>query len=1228
MRHNCHVCHDRLLNYKDYLCCSLCNKFSHSKCNGLSKTDASLIMHDNTLLSEWSCKLCTTSSPLPINEHMPVNSDTDPITSKKCHCCNNLLGKRYSLCDYCDKRVHNRCFKHHFGCISCKNDIFPRDTDIFSGPMNDLVFDPFNPEHAFNSIGEDTSSDSELLLALSKNLNKCKYTTIDHLSSKQDEFSILSLNIRSLKSNFDKLKDSEDILSLKFDIICLQETNIDPLSLFNPQFYDLKGFHSPLLQRPVRNSGKGGGLAIYLNKKFETDYLKVVPDLCDHSSTETGEFLFAELKTDKKSKNIVIGNFYRSPSHRPDQFCEHLNNIFESMSEQNKNKNIILLGDANIDLLTHDTFKPAQDLINVISRNGLIPVISRPTHVSDTYATLIDHIYTNCIANFRNSGIITDPFADHLGIFVKISLGKKTPSIKQPTHYTYTDYSQDNIESFKNIISNTDWTPVRNTSDPNDKYHMLHTIFSAQYNKTFPTTRRKCNNRKAEGKPWIMPWLQEACDRKNKLYNKFIDHPSTENKAAYTKMKKWVEKQLYKRKKNYYSSQIEKYTSNAKKQWKIINEVISNTKPRNKINKLNLGNQIISDSKNIAESFNTYFCSIAGKLKSEIPLSNHKLLPNFKQVHNSIFLKPCTESEISDLVKQLKNTSTSDFNSAVIKQVFLNTSLAQILSETINSSLSHGVFPELLKTARVIPIHKSGSRSDVANYRPISLLSVFSKIYEKVMYSRLTSFFAANNIISPRQYGFRRQHSCEHALIDAHSTILSALNNKQIALLLLIDFSKAFDMVDHDILLKKLSRYGIRGTAYSWLQSYLSSRKQYVYVNDSSSSLLDLRYGVPQGSILGPLLFIIYINDLPNISKNIHFIMYADDANIIVTGSDIEDVKAKISALLIKLLDWVNMNSLKLNVKKTHYMIFSNTHKSTNKEYNLNLKINNEPILQSHEERFLGVIMDDKLSWSAHRAAISMRISRNAGVLFRARHMFKIPTLKTLYFSFIQSHLVYCSTIWGTGSKHSLRSIFVAQKKAIRAISFTRLFTKNKETEEYTYGHTKPLFSSLEILTIHNLILLQLLSQMHKIYGHLAPAHTRSLFTAHQPPASPPKYEILPIYNPALNRKAIVPANIIHPKRIDSVYFSIPTARLAKHRKSLLYLGPLLYNDICNKVQEKMNEKYKIHRFTPKSFSLNMKKHILAQQALGSSDEWDAINTPMYTTSTSTVITRSQNTIQ
>jgi len=794
--------------------------------------------------------------------------------------------------------------------------MFPHNTDIFTISTNGRIFNPFDPEHAFNSIGEDTPPDSELLQALAQNRKKCKYTSLANLTSTQGEFSVLSLNIRSLKSNFDKLKESDDLLN-KFDAICLQETNIDPLSLFSPTYYDLEGFHSPLLQRPVRDSGKGGGLAIYLNKdKFEHDSFDLIQSLCEHKSTETGEFQFVEIKTGNKSKNIIIGNFYRSPSHKPDIFCEYLNNLLESLSEQNKNKNIILLGDANIDLLTHDNYKPAQDLVNTLSNNSLIPVISRPTHISDTYATLIDHIYTNCIGNYRTSGIITDPFADHLGTFIKISLSSRMTATKGPTHYNHTDYSELNTDSFIKLVCSTDWSTVSDTSDPNVQYNIFNSIFSAQYNKTFPTTRKKCNNRKAEGKPWIMPWLQEACSRKNNLYDIFIKHPSAENKENYKNMKRKVDKHLYKSKKNYYSRQIEKYTMNAKKQWKIINEVISNNKPKNKINKLNFDNKNITDSKNIAETFNKYFCSIAEKLKHEIPTANHSFYPNFKQVQNTIFLKPCTEYEISELVKKLKNSSTSDFNTTVIKQAFLHTPLPLILSQIINSSLTHGTFPDLLKTARVIPIHKSGSRSDVANYRPISLLSVFSKIFEKVMYARLSSFFTANNIINPRQYGFRQQHSCEHAVIDAQSTILSTLNNKQIALLLLIDFSKAFDMVDHGILLNKLSRYGIRGVAHSWISSYLSNRKQSVNVNSASSPLLDLKYGVPQGSILGPLLFIIYINDLPDIAKGVHFIMYADDANIIVTGTDIESIKAKISMLLTKLSDWVNKNSLKLNVKK------------------------------------------------------------------------------------------------------------------------------------------------------------------------------------------------------------------------------------------------------------------------------------------------------------------------
>ena len=304
-------------------------------------------------------------------------------------------------------------------------------------------------------------------------------------------------------------------------------------------------------------------------------------------------------------------------------------------------------------------------------------------------------------------------------------------------------------------------------------------------------------------------------------------------------------------------------------------------------------------------------------------------------------------------------------------------------------------------------------------------------------------------------------------------------------------------------------------------------------------------------------------------------------------------------------------------------MIFSNLNRSKDYEYNFNLKINSEPIYQSHKERFLGVIMDDKLSWSEHRAAIGMKVSRNAGIFFRARHMFNIPTLKTLYYSFIQSHLVYCSSIWGTGSKNSLRSIFVAQKKAVRAISFTKLYSKDDTTHEYSYGHTKSLFKSLELLTVHNLILVQVLSQMHKIYNLLAPTYTRSLFVAHQPPIPEQSHE-LHWPDSTLTKKDIKSENIIQSNKVDYKYFDIPTCRLAKQRQSVVYLGPLLYNYTCSKVQNNIDDRYTLHKFSPTSFSFNIKRYLLTIQALGLPDQWEAQNTPMYTTSTSMIITRSQ----
>ena len=297
-------------------------------------------------------------------------------------------------------------------------------------------------------------------------------------------------------------------------------------------------------------------------------------------------------------------------------------------------------------------------------------------------------------------------------------------------------------------------------------------------------------------------------------------------------------------------------------------------------------------------------------------------LPNSNK--DSLFLEPCTPNEIQNIVNSLKNSKglgLDGFSTSIIKQII--TTILSPLTTIFNKSLESGVFPEKLKLAKVTPIYKSDDKKLLSNYRPISVLPIFSKILEKLMYVRLEKFIEKHNILCENQFGFREKHSTYMALLDICDQITRQLDSKAFSLGIFIDLSKAFDTIDHNILIAKLENYGVRGIALNWYKSYLTNRKQCVEIYGNTSTLKSITCGVPQGSILGPLLFLIYINDIVHVSPLMKFILFADDTNLLLHDKNLPNLILKANTEIQKISDWLKVNKLSLNIKKltTYYFI-------------------------------------------------------------------------------------------------------------------------------------------------------------------------------------------------------------------------------------------------------------------------------------------------------------------
>jgi hypothetical protein len=418
----------------------------------------------------------------------------------------------------------------------------------------------------------------------------------------------------------------------------------------------------------------------------------------------------------------------------------------------------------------------------------------------------------------------------------------------------------------------------------------------------------------------------------------------------------------------------------------------------------------------IVDAFNDFFTNIADELTKNVGASKKvamEYLRHHPRLENTFKFKLLSVHDIVEITKNLKISNTQDLwflSSNILKYIIIE--IAPMLSQIFNECLTQGVFPDLLKMAKLIPIYKKGDKSNPTNYRPISILPVFSKILEKVVSEQLTKFLTDNDVLHSQQHGFRKNRSTGHAIASLTENILRVFEEGHDACGIFCDLSKAFDCVEHDVLIGKLEHYGIRGSEIRFFASYLSQRQQITEINGARSKMGKVKHGVPQGSILGPLLFLIYINDLPNsVRGKCDVIMYADDTSLLIKGNKYDE---RLAENVVKILDdvnqWFDANNLVLNMTKTNAICFS---LKGNKNILANQLLENNALHVINSYKFLGVVMDEKLRWSPHVDLLCGRLGSAIYAIKKIKDLCGVKTARNVYFAYFHSVMVYGVMVWG-----------------------------------------------------------------------------------------------------------------------------------------------------------------------------------------------------------------------
>ena len=748
-------------------------------------------------------------------------------------------------------------------------------------------------------------------------------------------------------------------------------------------------------QKPI-----GGGVLIYVKESYS---YKIRNDLVDDDI----ECLWIEVKS-PGIPAFLVGTFYRPPSAKKECNDKIRINIERAGLD---NKQMYFTGDFNIDYNStgSNLIKDIEDLY------GVSQIVTSSTRVTPTSATCIDLILTTNPENHR----VTEPFkiglSDHYMVFTSLSLKIKGKNINHK-YTTFRSYKNFNESAFINEVKKTFMNIHLHDCNMNDAWIKWKNKFLEISNKFAPIKRMRVKNR---NNPWMDNEILEKMYERDYKHKKAVSTKDDTMWSQYKCLRNEVTTLIKRKKREYFITKLDSCKT-SKEMWQVMNNIVPNTKN---------GNQIPPEMN--ADKFNKYFADIGLKLAKQhkdvtLPWKNPEYVRTFK------FNSPTKKFVIKKLTRlpDRSNLDILGFDTILLK--ISARYICDSLCTLINKSFVTGIVPDDWKLARVTPVYKGdGDRLNESNYRPISVIGHIVKLAESEVKEQLLYYLLTNGLITSDQSAYLKNHSTTTCLHKVMYDWQEAINDGEIIGACFLDISKCFDSIDHNLLKIKLRKYGIAGTELDWFCSYLTGRKQVVRCNNIISESQAISIGVPQGSILGPILFLLFINDLTQFSGLSHCNLFADDALFYISNKNVLSVESQLQQALNNVSEWYKCNKLSLNVKKSNIMLI---HRKKQINDRITINVSGTPLKQIDDVRYLGLYIDNKLQWNKHINVACKTITKKLGMMNRTSKYVNKKALVQIYKSFILPSFDYADTIWNGCSKFLEHKLQTLQNRAARII--------------------------------------------------------------------------------------------------------------------------------------------------------------------------------------------------